>query len=138
MKCIPTHSFAYGARMDGAPLWFGIGPALDTRRTAQYSGITGRIEARASPSAGKGFDDPILHSRDVHVLLSVLLRRAGVFAGLDSESESIPQRPTRQTARWVFRFRAQARPSPGYPVRFDRESAAQCRRTYVMERRAAE
>jgi hypothetical protein len=56
----------------------------------------------------KGSNGPNDHRRDVHVLLSVL-RRAGVFAGLDSVSiqnlES--QRPTRHQARWVFGFCAQ-------------------------------
>jgi hypothetical protein len=37
--------------------------------------------------ARDGTDGPFLHSRDVFVLLSGL-RRAGVFAGLDSEAES--------------------------------------------------
>ncbi len=69
-----------------------------------YSEFTGRIEARASPPAGKGFDGPIHHSRDVHVLLSVLLRRAGVFAGLDSESESIPTDPPARRRGGFFVF----------------------------------
>jgi hypothetical protein len=74
-------------------------------RIAPYSGITGRVEARASLSAGKGFDDPIQHSCDVHVLLlSVLLRRAGVFAGLDSESESIPNDPPARRRGGFFVF----------------------------------
>ena len=39
-------------------------------------------------AAGKGTDGFAIHFRDVFVLLLSGLRRAGVFAGVDSEDES--------------------------------------------------
>jgi hypothetical protein len=48
----------------------------------------------------KGFDGPLLHSRNVHVLLLSGLRRAGVFAGLNSEKLEACDPPA--TGEWVF------------------------------------
>ena len=63
-----------------------------------------RAELRGRPeeTSGSGNDEYGNHSRNVSVLL--LQRAAGVCRGLDSESSSESQRPTRQSARWVFCF----------------------------------
>jgi hypothetical protein len=58
----------------------------------------------------KGFDGPLLHSRNVpHVLALLLsgLRGAGVFAGLDSEKSETRDPPA--DGEWVFSFWAQQR-----------------------------
>jgi hypothetical protein len=83
-------------------------PRLTCPRIASNLRLSGKQPQFGRGFAGKGFNGPPSHSRDVshvYVLLSLsgLPCHAGVFSGLDSTLRIFqPRRPTRQTARWVF------------------------------------